>query len=320
MKLSAVLLLLTAIVSTYGCDLNHDVDHHWDMFKLNHPKVEHLTEESVRKELFRKAHKIITNHNNGNHNYTMAHNMFSDMHKHEKKAYMGLILPEDVETDVWTADSCVNSRVPASLDWRTDACLQPVKDQGQCGACWAFSAVGTLEFQCCKKHGQAMPFSVQQLVDCDPYDSGCSGGWYYNAWRYLQSDGSNSAFDYDYTSTSGSCRYNSAAVKGYVSSFFKVDSNPASIIDALQSGILSVALDVVSSFQYYSSGVYSSSGCASSPNHAVILVGYGSLAGQDYWVVRNSWGVSWGVGGYILVQRGVNMCNIENYVYRATCA
>jgi len=163
-------------------------------------------------------------------------------------------------------------------------------------------------------------FSVQQLIDCDPYDNGCSGGWFFKAWEYLQSDGSNSAEDYGYTGNFQSCRYNSAAVKAYVSSFSKVDSNPSAIIDALQSGVLSAAIDVVTSFQYYSSGIYSTSTCDSSPNHAIIIVGYGSLSGLDYWVIRNSWGSAWGMAGYMLIQRGVNMCNIENYVYSATCA
>merc|ERR1711928_328724 len=226
-----LLLLFVSVVKLNAADINHDFEYEWELFKIIHPKVEHSTEESARKELFRKTHRLITKHNQRNHTYTMAHNMFSDMHKHEKKAYLGLKLPEDLETPVWTSGSGVVSQVPASLDWRTDACLQPVKDQGPCGSCWAFSAIGTLEFQCCKKHGQALALSVQQLIDCDPYDNGCSGGWFFKAWEYLQSDGSNSAEDYGYTGNFQSCRYNSAAVKAYVSSFSKVDSNPSAIID-----------------------------------------------------------------------------------------
>merc|ERR1712137_821165 len=104
-----------------------------------------------------------------------------DMSEEEKAGYMGLKLPEDLEVSEWTPATEVDSRVPSSLDWRTDSCLQPIKNQGQCGSCWAFSAIASFEFQYCKT-----------------YDSGCEGGWYYNAWKYLHSHGSNSGYEYAY--------------------------------------------------------------------------------------------------------------------------
>jgi len=313
MNFSIVLLLVVAVVATSARP--SDVDHHWEIFKANHPKATHLTEELVRKGLFAKVHQMIEEHNSGNHSYTMAHNMFSDMTEQEKEGYMGLKLPEGFETDAWTASNGVESRAPASLDWRTDSCLQPVKDQGQCGSCWAFSAIGSFEFQFCKTYGTSLALSEQQLVDCDTYDGGCQGGWYYNAWTYLQSYGSNSGYEYGYTGAQGGCRYNSGAVYAVVSSFSQISSNPNSIMDALQYGPVSVALNAMTSFQAYNGGVYSSSSCGGAPNHAVIVVGYGNLNGQDYWVVRNSWTAGWGQGGYALVLRGYNMCNIENYVW-----
>merc|ERR1712071_237033 len=162
MNFSSVLLLVVAVVATSARP--SDVDHHWEIFKANHPKATHLTEELVRKGLFPKVHQMIEEHNSGNHSYTMAHNMFSDMTKQEKEGYMGLRLPEGFETDTWTASNGVESRAPASLDWRTDSCLQPVKDQGQCGSCWAFSAIGSFEFQFCKTYGTSLALSEQQLL------------------------------------------------------------------------------------------------------------------------------------------------------------
>merc|ERR1711928_249806 len=139
MNFSLVLLLVTvlAAASARPSDFDLDVEHQWEMFKAHHPKIQHLTEESVRKELFKKVHRMITDHNKGNHSYTMAHNMFSDMSEEEKAGYMGLKLPEDLEVSEWTPATEVDSRVPSSLDWRTDSCLQPIKNQGQCGSWWA---------------------------------------------------------------------------------------------------------------------------------------------------------------------------------------
>merc|ERR1711909_251214 len=131
MNFSLVLLLVTvlAAASARPSDFDLDVEHQWEMFKAHHPKIQHLTEESVRKELFKKVHRMITDHNKGNHSYTMAHNMFSDMSEEEKAGYMGLKLPEDLEVSEWTPATEVDSRVPSSLDWRTDSCLQPIKNQ-----------------------------------------------------------------------------------------------------------------------------------------------------------------------------------------------
>lgn len=310
------MLLVAAVVAASASDFDAEVDHHWEMFKRNFPKPEHLTEESVRKELFRKVHHMITEHNKGGHSYTMAHNQFSDMHKHEKEAYMGLRLPENFKAPVWTASNGLESSAPASLDWRSSSCLQPVKNQGGCGSCWAFSAIGSLEFAACAKYGYPMNLSEQQLVDCDPYDGGCGGGWYYDAWKYLQSYGSNGGSDYPYTAQQGSCRYNSGAVRAYPSGYSQISANPSSIINALQSGPVSIAVNAVDSFMSYSSGVYVSNSCGGYPNHAIMTVGYGNEGGYDYWIVRNSWGSSWGQGGYAYVYRGADMCCSESYVYQ----
>jgi C1A family cysteine protease len=200
--------------------------------------------------------------------------------------------------------------------------MQPVKNQGSCGSCWTFSAICPLEFSNCKKTGYAVALSEQQLVDCDPYDGGCNGGWYYNAWYYLKAaGGADRASSYGYTGARGNCRFNSAAVGARVSSYQQIAANPTAMMTALQKGPISVAFTVVDSLNYYGNGIYADSTCNQQPpNHAVVAVGYGSVSGYDYWVIRNSWGPTWAVGGYFFIQKGVNMCNIESYAYSVVAA
>lgn len=316
MKFFVALLLASVAVVAFAAPSSFDreVDHHWEVYKAYFPKHHHKTEESNRKENFRKVHQMIAEHNAAGHNFTMEHNDFSDMHEHEKEGMYGLKVPASMRSPVWTPSDAAETRgLAASVDYRTDSCLQPVKNQGSCGSCWSFGAIAPLEFSKCKRSGYPLALSEQHLVDCDPNDHGCDGGFYTNAWYYLkQCGGAEQASVYPYRGVAGTCRFNSNYIGARVSSYSNVAASASAMMRALASGPVSVAINAVDSLSYYKSGVYSGN-CAGQINHAVVVVGYGSLYGEDYWVVRNSWGSGWGQGGYVLMKRGVNMCNVESY-------
>merc|ERR1719405_55362 len=183
---------------------------------------------------------------------------------------------------------------PASIDWSAKGAVTPVKDQGQCGSCWAFSSTGGLEGQWEIATGNLQSLSEQQLVDCSKQNSGCNGGLMDYAFKFYESTS---------VATEGSYAYTG----------FKDISNEADLLDAVaNTGPISVAIEADQmSFQMYSGGVLTGN-CGTNLDHGVLAVGYGSDSGTDYWKVKNSWGASWGMNGYILIERGVNKCGIAD--------
>uniref|UniRef100_A0A8C2XCH0 Cathepsin 12 n=1 Tax=Cyclopterus lumpus TaxID=8103 RepID=A0A8C2XCH0_CYCLU len=190
--------------------------------------------------------------------------------------------------------------------------------QGFCGSCWAFSTTGAIEGQIYKKTGQLVSLSEQNLVDCSrSYGTyGCNGAWMANAYDYVVNNGLQATDAYPYSSV---VRLEArpaglAPVRDYR---FLPKGDEQALADAVATvGPITVAIDADhSSFLFYSSGIYDEPTC--NPNnlsHAVLLVGYGSDGGQDYWIIKNSWGSSWGEGGYMrMVRDGRNTCGIASY-------
>jgi len=206
--------------------------------------------------------------------------------------------------------------LPTTFDWRDQKAVGDVRDQGQCGSCWAFSAVGNLEGLYAIKHQQLLDLSEQQLVDCDKdQDQGCNGGWMDNAFQYLQSHGIEREADYPYTARDGKCKYNDSKGVFKVASFKDISQNESEIQRVLvENGPLSVAVDA-SSFQFYSGGINDCS--FSYLNHGVTLVGYGEEAGVKFWTIKNSWGKGWGEKGYIRIPRGTGACGVNSAVSTA---
>lgn len=210
--------------------------------------------------------------------------------------------------------------VPSAVDWRAEGWVTDVKDQQQCGSCWAFSAVGAIEGQHANATGHLVSLSEQNLVDCSyGYGcEGCEGGWPEAAMRYVASNGGlDTEASYPYTADDGSCAYNKSEAGGYVSKTHNVTSGD---MGALYSAIakigpISVAIDAEGDFQFYSAGVFSSTECSSQMlDHAVLAVGYGvSPSKQKYIIVKNSWGSDWGMDGYIYMSAEIpNMCGIAS--------
>ncbi|KAK2727202.1 uncharacterized protein LOC136025399 [Artemia franciscana] len=281
--------------------------------------------DRIRERYWKRVNSRIRIHNfdarNGKQTFFMTLNVFADYSDVEKINLRSTIVDESTrfsKTKYITNSSVRNW--PNILDYRENDCLSPVLDQGSCGSCWAFVASTVLEFfQCNKKSNELVLYSRQQLVSCDTNNFGCDGGFYVNGWVWAANAGGLCEDkDYPYTSKSKTIAVpcETTCLKENIVTEFKWTSADAiAIQNALFSeGPVAAALDATDNFIYYSEGVFDDKECTTTANHAVIIVGYGtSVDGTPYWIVQNTWGTSWGMNGYILVRRGVNMCGIESY-------
>jgi C1A family cysteine protease len=225
-----------------------------------------------------------------------------------------------------------------SWDWRTKGNVSPVKDQGQCGSCWAFSVTEEIESMYSLKHSTIPPIlSPQQIVSCDSQDGGCNGGNTPTAYQYVESAGLEGEIDYPYTSgtttQTGDCKYDGTKVQARITGFTyatppchltctKQDEDLLAS-NLMTQGPVSICVDATDGWQSYVSGVLTSS-CPSgyfSQNHCVQLVGFNTdSTGNKYWIVRNSWSTSWGEGGYIYLPYGINACGLADEATIATVA
>merc|ERR1712100_171659 len=209
------------------------------------------------------------------------------------------------------------AELPASIDWASQGAVTPVKNQGQCGSCWAFSTTGSLEGRTFTATGSLPVLSEQQFVDCDKAsDQGCNGGLMDNAFTYAkQSDGVCTESSYPYRGVDGSCKASSCTVgleASAITGFKDVSSSVSALEEAVAAGPVSVAVEAdQGSWQFYNGGVLSSS-CGQQLDHGVLAVGYGTESGTKYWKVKNSWGASWGEGGYLRIAQAGNLCGIQN--------
>jgi cathepsin L len=195
----------------------------------------------------------------------------------------------------------------AAIDWTTKGAVTPVKNQGQCGSCWAFSTTGGLEGAWQLSSGNLVSMSEQQFVDCDKVDSGCNGGLMDNAFNWAEKQAIATESSYAYTGRDGSCKssFSTAIPQGGVTGFKDVSKSASGLTSALQNSPVSVAIEAdQSAFQMYSGGVITS-GCGSNLDHGVLAVGVNSDGSIK---VKNSWGASWGVNGYVNI--ATSQCGI----------
>jgi len=294
-----------------------DVDASFTAFKLKYQKTYLGAEEGMREAIFNQNVAYINKHNSEGHSYQLGMNQFGDLTNAE---YQAMFLRPMSRSANRTAEvhAAGNEVDPASVDWRTSGYVTPIKDQGQCGSCWSFSSTGSIEGAHFKATGKLVSFSEQNLVDCSTKqgNQGCNGGLMDYAFEYVISNkGLDTEASYPYTARDGTCRYNAANSGGSISSYKDVQAGSETALESAVAtiGPISVAIDAShNSFQFYKTGVYNEPLCSSKNlDHGVLAVGYGTDSGKDYWIVKNSWGTSWGDKGYIMMTRNKrNQCGI----------
>jgi cathepsin L len=198
------------------------------------------------------------------------------------------------------------SSAPASIDWRSKGAVTSVKDQGQCGSCWTFSSTGAVEGAWAISTGQLINLAEQELVDCAgaKYGSmGCNGGQMEGAFKYIIEHGQCALSAYPYTAKDGTCE-KCTAVAHLSSCSDVVPNDQVSLKGAVAQQPVAIAIEADTKyFQSYSGGILTSSSCGTSLDHGVLIVGYGEDSGQKFWLVKNSWGTTWGDKGYVKIAR-----------------
>lgn len=268
--------------------------------------------------------KYINHINDKNLSYSLVDNKFSNIKFEFFKRNNGLLQYPVRKSNTHHIKSA--SVIASDFDWRNNGVVGEVKDQGQCGSCWAFSAIGALESQLAIKHGCKYIFSEQEIVDCVVNQgrvikccNGCSGGEMAAVYDYLIDDEDDLESQYPYTATSGICKKKPSSVKYNLTDYvvFKSGDEEGLMHSLYNIGPLSIGVNANRDWQLYNKGIYNptETECPNSPvnmDHGVVLVGYGEEDGIKYWTIRNSWGPDWGENGYIRITRGKNTCGVAN--------
>ncbi|KAL4617465.1 cathepsin L-like [Arapaima gigas] len=322
MRCLAVLLLgLSAAVALPLLDAQ--LDKHWHLWKKWHSKKYHETEERWRRTIWEKNLKKIELHNLdhslGKRSYRLGMNHFGDMTNEEFRQFVNGYKP--------TAERKVKGSLflepnflvlPEQVDWRQQGYVTRIKDQGQCGSCWAFSSTGAVEGQMFRKTGKLVSLSEQNLMDCSQPQGnlGCNGGHMDQAFQYVQDNKGLDTDDfYPYLARDGQlCHYDPAYSGANGTGFVDIPSgDEQALMKAVAAvGPISVAIDAGhDSFQFYQSGIYYEKACSTQDlDHGVLVVGYGyegqNVHGQKYWIVKNSWSDQWGNKGYIYMAKDRN--------------
>jgi C1A family cysteine protease len=309
-------LFALSVLAAAASALTFKADPFWKAYKAAFDKTyESDAEEARRYEVFTKNMQMAAEYNAAEDDAEYGMTPVSDRFPEEVLTH--LEVPKDIVAEP-EEEPIVEA--PTSFDARKKGWIPAIRNQGQCGSCWAFSTVASISAAYAKKKGKTPPvLSEQQLVDCSKGDYGCNGGWPLTACEYAKKGMMlNSA--YPYKAKGGSCKYASSKVKTKVASAGYVTKTVAGMKAGIQKyGSLMVALNA-NKIMSYKSGIVSGSGCSTSINHAVNAIGWGKSGSKEYWIVRNSWGTGWGEKGYFRIVTGKNACGIEIYPMYVTVA
>lgn len=305
--------LNTLIASAYFQDHEEKAFVQW---MRNNNQVYTGDEYQIRFGIFLTNNKLVKEHNSINGGYSISLNKFAAMTPSEYKALLGY------KQNLYQRKAYSSTRISnnlESIDWRKKGVVNDIKDQGNCGSCWAFSTIQAAESANAISSGKLESYSEQNLVDCVTSCMGCSGGLMNYAYDYIlshQGGKFNLESDYPYMQTEGTCKFEQYQKVGSVSHYINVESGNEDQLASLitQYGPACVAIDASHwSFQLYTSGIYDEPACSSEfLDHGVGCVGFGQEGNTKYWIVRNSWGLSWGESGYIRMIWKNNQCGIAS--------
>merc|ERR1712198_820773 len=314
------------------CDDHDMVPHgHGPKFSDEYTVKELKTEKQSWEEL--KAVQFLRESEQGTAEYGATE--FSDLTEMEFKQYLGTPLWQRKrqgladDPDIhWPPAEIPDVDLPKEFDWRDHGAVTEVKNQGQCGSCWAFSVTGNVEGAYAVKHGKLLDLSEQELVDCDTRDNGCNGGLPENAYKtLLEIGGLETEQDYGYDGEDEQCKFNRSRVAARVSGGVEIGQNETQMAQWLiKNGPISVGLNA-NAMQFYKGGVSHPFKFLCDPSgidHGVLIVGFGVHTTkylhrvQPYWLIKNSWGPSWGENGYYKLYRGAGVCGINMVASSAT--
>ncbi|CAL0318991.1 unnamed protein product [Lupinus luteus] len=326
------LLIRQVVADTEDHLLN--AEHHFSTFKAKFGKSYATKEEhDYRFGVFKKNLLRAKSHQKLDPSAVHGVTKFSDLtHSEFRRQFLGLNKPLRLPNDAHKAPILPTNDLPTDFDWRDHGAVTPVKNQGSCGSCWSFSTTGALEGAHFLATGELVGLSEQQLVDCDhecdpeergACDSGCNGGLMNTAFEYaLKVGGLVSEKDYPYTGRDrGACKFDKTKIAASVSNFSVVSIDEDQIAaNLVKNGPLAVGINAVY-MQTYIGGVSCPYICGKNLDHGVLLVGYGAgdyapirLKEKPYWIIKNSWGESWGENGYYKICRGHNLCGVDSMV------
>jgi len=324
-----LVVLVFLFASSGGVLARPELDQQWEAFKSRYNKNYENGVEGSRRAIWEDNYDFMEEHNkayfSGFESYSVGENEFNDMTNAEFVSMMNGLQTSDRRRRGNPVFVPSNQAVPAKVDWRPKGYVTPVKNQKQCGSCWAFSATGSLEGAHFNKTKKLVSLSEQNLVDCSAKEGnhGCMGGLMDYAFAYVKkNNGIDTEESYPYTAVTGKeCKFNASNVGATLNSWMDIKHGSEKDLEAAvaQLGPISVGIDAAHrGFQMYKTGVYYSIMCSSTRlDHGVLAVGYDSaeLFGhtQNYWIVKNSWGETWGNKGYIWMAKDLNnMCGIAS--------
>merc|ERR1712062_744077 len=301
------------------------IDKRWERYKKAYNKTYPSDSEEARRHAIWKNNKLF--HANKT-TFRLGMNVHGDMTATEFAArFNGFHKKHPNSHGPWNPSSQVDVRdLPAEVNWEKKGYVTPIKNQQQCGSCWAFSATGSMEGAHFKATGKLVSLSEQNLVDCSrkEHNLGCMGGLMDNAFKYvIANHGIDTEASYPYNATTGkTCKFNTTDIGATISNYTDIPRGSEMDLQKASAtvGPISVGIDASRpTFHFYKSGVYHDHKCSSKHlDHGVLVVGYGTENGthphshpKDYWLVKNSWGPTWGEKGYVKMARNKhNACGI----------
>jgi len=275
------------------------------------------SELEYRYSIYLDNKKFIEEKNAQNLSFTLGENNFADLTFEEfASKYLSHTI---IRNKVFRGKNMKRVFLDGGKDWRKEGKVAPVKNQGACGSCWAFSAIGSLESAYAIKNGEIQTFSEMELVDCSGEygNNGCNGGLMSNAFDYIKDNQIGLSADYPYRPVQGHCHADKSKTRISITDYSPISPvDVDGLVSAINNQPVSVAIEVRRDFQLYKGGIYTSDdSCGESLNHGVLAVGYSAAGnGDDFFVVKNSWGESWGEQGFVrmAIGSGSGTCGIAN--------